>query len=323
MFSRILVPLDGSPRAELALPVAAKIARAANGTVILIQAVSVPTDLGSLGTSFVPATPTSELIEAQEASAAVYLHGIVESAVLAGIRTETAVLTGSPALAILDTIVLRRVDLVVLTSHGRTGLARWALGSVAQHLVRHATVPVVVLREHGASAVEPHPDLEHLFRILVPLDGSPLAEAALEPAAALADALTTPGQGALHLVLVLLPFEADTQYMPEALAMQGAQDYLGHVAERLQAEHAGLKVTWTVRAQLDVASAILHVAEQSDDTEGASVFGVFGGCDLIAMATHGYSGLKRWMIGSITERVLQSATLPFLIVPPHAATETR
>ena len=84
-----------------------------------------------------------------------------------------------------------------------------------------------------------------------------------------------------------------------------------------------MRVTWTVRAQLDVASAILHVAEQSDDTEGAGVVGVVGGCDLIAMATHGYSGLKRWMIGSITERVLQSATLPFLIVPPHATTETR
>lgn len=318
MYTRILVPLDGSPRAEHALPVAARIARAAGGTVVLIRAVSIPTDLG---TSFAPVTITSELIEAQEAGAASYLRGIAESAALVGISTETAVLTGSPALAILDAIVLRRIDLVVLTSHGRTGLARWALGSVAQHLVRHATTPVLVLREHGAPALERQADTEHFSRILVPLDGSPLAEAALEPAAALAEAMTTPAHGALHLVLVLLPYESDREYMPEALAMRGAQDYLGDVAERLRAAHVGLQVTWTVDAQLDVASAILRVAEQFDDREGPTPIGRF---DLIAMATHGYSGLKRWMFGSTTERVLQGATkLPVLIVPLRVATEGR
>lgn len=312
MFTRILVPLDGSPRAEHALPVAAKIARATNGAVILIQAVSIPSNLD---TPFAPTTVTPELLDAQEAEAESYLHSIAESAVLAGVPTEITVLTGSAALAILDAIVLRRIDLVVMTSHGRTGLARWALGSVAQHLVRHATVPVIVLREYGTSTLEPHSDPEHVFRLLVPLDGSLPAEAALEPAVALATALSALGLSELHLVLVLLPFEADMEYMPEALAMRGAQEYLGHVSARLQAEHADLRVTWTVRAQLDIASAILHVAEQHDDPEGPTSIGRF---DLIAMATHGYSGLKRWMMGSTTERVLQGAKLPVLIVPPSA-----
>lgn len=315
MFSRILVPLDGSSRAERALPVAAKIARAANGTVVLIQAVSLPTDLG---TSFTPVTVTPDLLDAHETTATTYLHDIATSAVLSGIRTETMVLTGSPSLAILDAIVLRRIDLVVLTSHGRTGLARWALGSVAQHLVRHATVPIVVLREHAASALEAPPDVPHLYRILVPLDGSRLAEAALEPAAALAKALNAPAHGALYLVIVLLPYEADAEYLPEALAKQGAGDYLGKMAERLETEHVSLQVTWTIQEHLDVASAILRLAEESSSPEDADEL---GGYDGIAMATHGYSGLKRWMIGSITERVLQSARIPLLIVPPRAEIE--
>lgn len=315
MFSRILVPLDGSSRAEHSLPLAAKIARASNGTVVLIQAVSLPTDLG---TSFTPVTVTPELLDAHESTATTYLHGIEKSAVLSGIRTETMVLTGSPALAILDAIVLRRIDLVVLTSHGRTGLGRWALGSVAQHLARHATVPVLVLREHSASSLEVPPDAPHHFRILVPLDGSWLAEAALEPAAALARALNAPAQGALYLVIVLLPYVADAEYLPEAFAKQGAGDYLGKTAERLKAEHVGLRVTWTIQEQLDVASAILRTAEESSDLESVDEL---AGYDVIAMATHGYSGLKRWMIGSITERVLQSASIPLLIVPPLAQTE--
>jgi nucleotide-binding universal stress UspA family protein len=104
--------------------------------------------------------------------------------------------------------------------------------------------------------------------------------------------------------------------MPEALAMRGAQDYLCKVAERLQVEHAGLRVTWTVDAQLDVAAALVRTAEHSGGTRRVDEL---GGYDVIAMATHGYSGLKHWMTGSITERVLQSATLPLLIVPPRAA----
>ncbi|HLZ21394.1 MAG TPA: universal stress protein [Ktedonobacterales bacterium] len=318
MFSRILVPLDGSQRAESALPVAAKIARAANGSVVLVQSVNFPSQLNA-GAAFAPALYTPELIEAQEAEATRYLQTISTSPVLTGIHTDVRVFTGTPAISILDSLASERADLIVMTSHGRTGLARWALGSVAQQLVRHAPVPVFVLREHGPSVIEPHPDMEHLFRVLVPLDGSPLAETSLEPAAALVSALTAPSQGALHLVLVLLPYEADTEYMPEALAMQGAKSYLGGVAERLRTAHAGLHVTWTVAAQLDVASAILRVAERGDDTEGA---GVFGGCDMIAMATHGYSGLKHWMMGSVTERMLESTKLPVLIVRPVAANDT-
>ena len=313
MFKRILVPLDGSQRAERALPVAARVARASQGTVVLIQVVSIPIEYGP---PLAPATYTPAMLEAAEAGAKSYLDSVVQSSVLAGIPTETHVPTGTPALTILQSIATRNTDMVVMSSHGRTGIARWMLGSVAQHVARHSPVPVFVLREHGPSPVEPHPDVEHLFRMLVPLDGSTVAEAALEPAVALATALTAPGQRGLHLVLVLLPYEADQEYMPEALAMRGAKSYLTAVAERLQSEHAGLRVTWTVAAQLDVASAILRIAESGDDTEGA---GVFGGCDVIAIATHGRSGLSRLMIGSIAERILQAAKLPLLIVAPHGS----
>lgn len=310
MYKRILVPLDGSQRAERALPVAARIARASQGTVVLLQVVNISMQYGS---PLAPTTYSPEMLDTEETGARDYLTVMAQSDTLAGVPTEIQVETGSPALAILDAATSRHADLIVISSHGRTGLARWVLGSVAHHVVRQSPVPVFVLREHGPSPAEPHPDTEHLFRVLVPLDGSTLAEVALEPAVQLAAALTAPAEGALHLVLVLLPYEADADYMPEALAMRGAKSYLSGIVERLRAEHPGLHVTWTVTAQLDVTAAILRVAEQGDDTEGA---GVFGGCDVIAMATHGYGGLKRWMIGSITERVLQAAKLPLLIVRP-------
>jgi len=74
-----------------------------------------------------------------------------------------------------------------------------------------------------------------------------------------------------------------------------------------------LPVTWSVAVDTDVAEAIIRVAENGEDAEGA---GVFGGCDLIAMATHGYSGMQRWAMGSITERVLSATKLPLLIIRP-------
>jgi len=80
-----------------------------------------------------------------------------------------------------------------------------------------------------------------------------------------------------------------------------------------------LTVTWSVAVDADAAHALMRVAENGEDAEGA---GVFGGCDIIAMATHGRSGLQRWAMGSVTERVLGTTHLPLLIVRPQE-TETR
>lgn len=307
MFTRILVPLDGSDRAENAIPVAAKIAKANGGTVILLRVETIPMMYAPA-----PVPPLSvETLETERAAFAGYLSTIAGRPVLVNVPTETLVLIGSPAQKIFEAISTKRADLVVMTSHGRTGVSRWMLGSVAEQIARHAPVPVLVLREPSPVLTGHHADVEHLERILVSLDGSALAEAALKSAASLAEAISA--EPAVHLVLVVSPYEATEANMPEALAVAGAKDYLTTVATRLKQESPALRVTWSVGVGLDVAETLIRIAERGDDTEGA---GVFGGCDVIAIATHGRTGFARWALGSITERVLHGTKLPLLITRP-------
>ena len=307
MYTRVLVPLDGLPRAKRAIPVAAQIAQASRGTVVIVRVATMPIEYG-------PALIQPLVVDTMEAERtefAGYLAEMASLPALVNVTTETEVLLGPPAQTILAAVSTKQADLIVMTSHGRTGFSRWLLGSVAQQVAQHAPVPVLILREQGSMLAGQHPDVEHLPRLLVPLDGSPLAEAALEPAAALAAAISA--EPALHLVVVVSPYEAIQEHMPEALAVQGAKDYLSTVADRLKQAYPALTVTWSVGVGLNVAETIILIAERGDDTEGA---GIFGGCDAIAIATHGRTGFSRWALGSIAERVLHSTTLPLLVVRP-------
>jgi nucleotide-binding universal stress UspA family protein len=312
MYTHILVPLDGSERAERALPVAARIARASSARITLLQALPMPAPAGAF-----PATAmlTASQLAARQSAGADYLARVAGCPLLSGVEVLTLLATDAPAAAILDTAHERQVDLIVLCSHGRSGFSRWMLGSVAEHVARQSVVPVLVLRESGPIPTGPHPDPEQPTRILVPLDGSALAEAALDPAADTIQALGGPHGAALHLTLALTPPETDSTYMPEGLALLGARTYLGHIADRLSSTHPQLTVTWSVTSGFDTADALLRVAETGEDAGGA---GPSSRCDLIAMATHGRTGVARWALGSITERVLHASTLPMLIVRPPA-----
>ena len=101
--------------------------------------------------------------------------------------------------------------------------------------------------------------------------------------------------------------------MPEALIVDGAKSYLGRIADRLWQEYTRLTVTWSVGVGLDIAETIIRVAENGEDVEGA---GVFGGCDVLAMATHGRTGIARWSMGSVTERVMYATKRPVMIIRP-------
>lgn len=318
MFTRILVPLDGSTRAEQALPIAARIARASGARILLVRAVVVPVTYGVTmeGESLHWRLAQDETEEAQT-----YLNTMAQSEQLKGLPVEGIVKVGVAANVILDAVAERGVDLVVLTSHGRTGFTRWVLGSVAQHVAHHSTAPVLVLRRHGEAEAEA--EGEDFSHVLVPLDGSPLAESALEAARSLALALSAPGQARIHLVLVIAPYESVPSNMPEALIMEGAQSYLERVGQRLasESEEGQLAVTWSVVANLDIAQGILSVAEAAQGTEGTPPFGRSG---VIAMATHGYGGVERWALGSIAERVLHASKHPMLIVrPPEVVARAR
>ena len=326
MFQRILVPLDGSDGAERAIPVAARIARASGGSIVFIRVVPPPAEVGTFGTGLhgtIAMKPEVEASEKEFADATNYLVTVITAYVdeLAGIATETDVATGAASSTIFSTAGYEYVDLIVMCSHGETGLKRWVLGSVAQQAVRHSPVPVLVLNEHGV--VPPVPDAAHPLRILVPLDGSELAESALEPATQLIAALTAPAQGELHLLRVVDLPSAYGKMKSQAYISDGVQEearkeaeaYVKAVADRMRETTFAtgkLNITSSAAVSTDVAGTIIKLAEQTEGDESSS-------CDLIAIATHGRGGLRRMVMGSVTEHLLGSTRLPLLIVRPHEA----
>ncbi|HLJ34559.1 MAG TPA: universal stress protein [Ktedonobacteraceae bacterium] len=314
----MLVPLDGSTRAERALPVAARIARATGGSIVLLQAASFPVDYGpdfARNPSYAQTMLDDELATAKK-----YLTSVADTDDLAGIKTETEAAIGTAAETILTYAQVSNVDLIIMCSHGETGFNRWALGRMVQKVARHSCLPVLVLREEDPEPLELQADATHPLRALVALDGSSLAEAILIPAAHLVAALAAPAQGALHLTRVVqLPTthhgkERDVDLAEQAQAE--AVGYLSAITDTVRNELAaelGLKITSSVTMNEDVADTLIRMAESG---EGRATFEVQG-WSLIALATHGRGGLQRWIVGSITERVLAGSKLPLLIVRPQ------
>lgn len=326
MFKRILVPLDGSALAERAIPVAARLARAVGGTVILMQVVAVPVETGK-----VPIVIYSQqAIDDSLGPALTYLERVAQSSVLYRNDIEIQVMAGATAPSIISAIDSLQVDLIVMSSHGYTALKRWTLGSVAQKVARHSSVPVLVLHEgkHTLSLARHH-NAEHPVTALVSLDGSSSSEVVLEPAAEILAALATSGKAFLHLLEVvsipptyghlrsLTPYDAEIK----AREIHEAETYLKSVKERLSRgplANPNLTITTSVIVEPDIAGAIVQTAEQGHHGEEQTI----PAADFIAMATHGRGGLPRWIMGSITERVLHAATVPLLIVSPRIK-ETR
>jgi len=327
MFQRILVPLDGSKRAEQALPFAARIARACGGSVVLLRAVTIPIKYEPyMYESIVSQSPIflQQILDLETEKLKQYLADIARSEDLMDLKTETITLTGEAAPTILDVAREQHIDLIVMCSHGRTGFKRWVLGSVAQRVARHSPVPVFILRDGGSLPTHSFPDPKRPLRALmglVPLDGSELAESALVPAAELITALAAPAQGIMQLTQVI-PFpgseqddaQGRTDLEAKEQAICEAELYLGVVADRLRNGnitdlHFG--VVCSIAEGKDVAEALIRLAEHGEAMEST---GLLGGCDLLVMATHGRSGLQRWMMGSVTERVLEATKLPLLIV---------
>ena len=308
MFHDILIPLDGSSRAEQALPVAACLARMTDGTVSLFQAVWPPSaSMSSVGEVVLP-----DILDETIPAAKAYLEDVAKTSILEGVRTETQVLIGHPAEAIIGAAKADNTDLVLMCSHGYIGDMRWPMGSIAEKVARHVAFPVFILYEDSALKRElasmPHGSV----RVLVPLDGSEHAEVAIKKAAMLATALSAPAHGALHLICVVSPRGREMSSIDGELERTGL--YLRTVIERMQQQvlrNAGvpdLELTWSSTLADDVASGILQAAEGTE--RGA----VASSCQVIAMTAHGYGGQQRWSLGTMTERVLHAARKPLLIV---------
>jgi nucleotide-binding universal stress UspA family protein len=319
MFRRILVPLDGSERAACALPVAARLAQASGGSITLLRVVSSPIEFTQQTAG--PPALMQEASGADRIRAADYLARMGAADVLAGVATTTEIFKGAPAEIILTTARSQRVDIIIMCSHGYTGMTRRVLGSVTERVAFHTPVPVLVLREGGPVPVGPHPDAARPLRMLVALDGSARAEAAIGPAASLIAALAASAQGSLHLTQVVKAATAKSEEKDlDESSTHKAKEYLSSTADQLREGRIApavldlkLPITWSVALDADVAAALVRLAESG---EGAGEPGVPAVCDMIAMATHGLSSVQHWPIGSITGRVLKATRLPLLVVRP-------
>lgn len=316
MFKRILVPLDGSARAEQALPVASRLARDSEGTILLVNVVNTIQEAAAygLGGAFIP--PNS--IEDSLVGGQIYLSQVIQRAHLTGMAAvEKQVVSGSPAEKILQVAQEQHVDLIVMTSHGYTGFIQWLLGSVAEKVAHRAPVPVLIMRDGDPLHIHFRSDGSTVVRALIPLDLATHAQDAIAPVAELVTALSSPGKGALHLLQIVdLPKEASVNEKEALLYRARANlDALGQkIRETVREQLTPAlqpKITWSISVDSDIAEGIARVAEDGEETPEA---GRVKHCDLIAMTTHSFKGFPKWVTGSITDRVLHATRLPLLIV---------
>ena len=319
MFQRILVPLDGSQRAERAVPVAARVAQVTGGSLVLLQVLSAPAEL----LPFVAPALEPATLSADESAAMNYLKSV--SMLAPGVSTELAVRTGLAANMIANVADSSHVDAIFLTSDERGSLLRRLLGGIPERVSHTSPVPVLVQRETLPSVVSApsaptvdaaadpagsptpaSPDQGYL-RVLIPLDGTPEGEAALPSAAMLAAALSSPGQGALQLIRIL-SLKATAQARGEAEA------YLTGVIARLRAESLdklNVAADWAIAEGKDAADMVLQIAGNAPNT-GKPAF------NLVALATPPAKRAHRWPFDHVIDRVLRSTTLSLLLVHPGA-----
>lgn len=307
---QILVPLDGSALAENILPHAEVMARSSACGLLLLHVITPSeTNQTRLWSAAAPADLRRQWEEEDLTRIHSYLAALAARLQAEGLHVRTEVLTEpDPAEAIINRAAGDpAITLIALATHGRSGLSRWVFGSVAAKLLSVAPKPLLLLRTHGEAGVY-LPEARY-HTIVVPLDGSPLAEQALEQAQPIAAAC----DATMVLVMIVPPVEdvglAEAGVVPGWMAAesqeqrQNAQDYLAQLTARLMDE--GLRV----RSRLGTgqpAEALLGISAEEH-------------ADLIVMATHGQGGIVRRWLGSVAAKLAQGAMVPVLLVRTQAS----
>jgi nucleotide-binding universal stress UspA family protein len=297
-FRSILVPLDGSVIAEQALAVGGSLARRAGVPLHLVSVqepmpAAVTAEVGQYGV---------ELERESRAELSQYLSGTLDVTRRSqGMEVLGEVIDGSAATAVADYVDQHDIGLVVMTTHARTGLKRWVLGSVADRLLRRVSIPVLLLHPQDL------PQPTRFRRILIALDGQ-IEDPVLEPAIALGSL----EEGAEYILFrvaeppvpLLTPLAASPSQLGqphlERAVEDAARDYLERTAERLRA--GGLSVTWRIVRSRNVPEQVIELARES-------------GADCIVVGTHGATGLERLLVGSVADKVVRGTGLPVLVGP--------
>jgi nucleotide-binding universal stress UspA family protein len=295
----ILVPLDGSPIAEQALPIATELARTTGATLHLVT-VHLQTNAWDPGMEFSIFSPDlDKQIRIQEEQ---YLDKLQQQlSAHRQLMVERQVIDGVTVDALVAHIQHTATSMVVMTSHGRGGLGRLLLGNVADSLIRQVGIPVLVVRPRKEARPAGTRN-----RILVPLDGSALSESVMDQAKLVARRLGLDMM--LTTIVQPMPHIAPIFTWPIEAMLSSELDRKGQAQQHLEAwkvalERDGFRVQVQAQVGRKVARAILDLAEAE-------------GCSMIAMSTHGAGGIDRMMFGSVTEQVLRHAEVPVLVLKP-------
>jgi nucleotide-binding universal stress UspA family protein len=280
----ILIPLDGSKEAESVLPYVRNLAPQFNSRVYI------------LGVGIGRKTRrVNRLLED-------YVNRIINELHVYNIKAEPVILYGTAAEKILDFTTEKEIDLIIMATHGRSGITRWWMGSVAEKVISEATAPVLLIRSKRRKTKGTVDKLESIHKILAPLDGSDIGEVALP----YAEAVAANSRATINLIQIISPpgtVEANLLGGPDwrkfVNAMRDAgESYLKSIAERLSGKD--IKVSYEVLTG-DPADKIVEYSTAK-------------GANLIAMSTHGRTGLSRWVLGSVADKVLHGARIPILLV---------
>lgn len=276
---KILIPLDTTPSSEIVLPVAEQLAARLNASFVLVH-VTEPL--------YSPIFAETALQFQDQALQAVaqYLGEHADQLSPRGVEIENRL--GSPRDVIAEVAQEQGCDLIVMSSHGRKGLDRWLLGSVAEAVLRRAPCPVLLVR---AGVV---PTEAGFKNVLIPIDGSDSSVRVLEQ--------VRPFLLEGARVTVLQSSGIDFREPPAWISPESVERYFRELEDELQAiKVPGLDLDYKV-VDGEASQAILAVSEEL-------------GCDLVAMSTHGRSGLARVLLGSITAKVARHSQLPLLTFP--------
>jgi nucleotide-binding universal stress UspA family protein len=302
MFTKLLIPLDGSRTAERALPYARYLAQEKNVLVELLAVV----DVANMATHMTAerALHLDTMVEDAVRASEKYLQAIAGT--LAAAKINTLVDTGRPEEVIIEKAAAEQDTLITMASHGRSGMNRWLLGSVAEKVLRGATNPVLLIRAREDIRTEDVPTLKSL---IVPLDGSDLAERVFPSAIELAK------QRNLEIVLL-------RTYNIPTTAYAGVEGYalpLDDLLKGMRDEACAYLENKVADVKKLGAARVSFAAKEGFPADEIISFAKNLPGGLIAMSTHGRSGIRRWVLGSVTETVVRHSANPVLVIP---ATET-
>jgi nucleotide-binding universal stress UspA family protein len=303
MFEHILIPLDGSGLAECVLPHGLSIARALDARATILQVVEPAKGAGR-----------SKVIDPLEwryrqAEAKTYLEEVSVRLHAAGLPVEQVLLEGDPAERVIDHSQASRAGLIVLSSHGQSGLSGWNVSSVVQKILARARVSILLIPAYHPASVE----LSGLRykRILVPLDGSQRAECVIPVVTALAG---KHGSQAVFVHVVRkpeLPRRAPPSQEEQALA-DSLTDHNRREAGRYLQE---------LRTRLSLAGAEVRLEASDNVSETLQQLALDDDIDLVVLSAHGYSGGTRWSYGSVASSFILYGARPLLIIqdlPAHS-----